>query len=189
MLNNSLCDCKTSIFAKVRLKLYNQGHNAGAALPSYTAYNTQIMQEKPAATRPPDTPPPRLLKQSETAQPAHAAGTGNSFQNNVGVASAAAGPDQAAATPPPGAGFRAPSTLLYGFVPITTTQKVTFPGVGAEAGGYRPYKQPSFAGGPATAPINYKPSYKPPGGGHPVLEAISRLLAPLTRTLGSLLRG
>ena len=95
----------------------------------------------------------------------------------------------AAATPPPGAGFRAPSTLLYGFVPITTTQKVTFPGAGAGAGGYRPYKQPTFAGGPATAPINYKPSYAPPGGGHPVLEAISRLLAPLTRTLGSLLRG
>ena len=169
------------------MKLYNQGHNAGAALPGYTAYNTppaapQITQERPAAARPPDTHPPSAVKLSETA---HAPGTGNSFQNNVGVASA----DQAAATPPPGAGFRAPSTLLYGFVPITTTQKVTFPGVGAGAGGYRPYKQPTFAGGPATAPINYKPSYAPPGGGHPVLEAISRLLAPLTRTLGSLLRG
>ena len=87
--------------------------------------------------------------------------------------------------------FQAPSTLLYGFVPITTTEKVTF---SPEA---RPPAQVNYNIRGKT-PVKYrqkpKPSYKPPNSAsrrpkHLVLDAISKLLEPITQTLNNLLRG
>ena len=104
--------------------------------------------------------------------------------------------------------FKPPSTLLYGFVPMTT-EKVTSFNPPQTISGAQPvnYNSGSVVG--ASKPINYqkpnkkpsykpgnnsKPSYKPSAGDkrnpkHLVIDVISKFLAPITETLNNLLRG
>ena len=102
--------------------------------------------------------------------------------------------------------FKPPSTLLYGFVPMTTEKVTSFNPLQTISGPQSVRPSGSVAG---ATPINYKkpskkPSYKPgnkskpsykPSPGHKrnpkhlVIDAISRLLAPITETLSNLLRG
>ena len=84
--------------------------------------------------------------------------------------------------------FRAPTTLLYGFKPMTTTESV------APSGVSRPinyYSQSSQDQSPPDPPVKYKQSYKP-NRRKPknlLLQTISSLLRPITQTITNLLRG
>ena len=101
--------------------------------------------------------------------------------------------------------FKPPSTLLYGFVPMTT-EKVTSYNPPQTILGAQPVNYNSGSAAGASKPINYqkpnkkpsykpgnnsKPSYKPSAGDkrNPVIDAISKFLAPITETLSNLLRG
>ena len=93
-------------------------------------------------------------------------------------------------TPIPAASdkFRPPSTFLYGFKPMTTTESVALSGSSIPINYYSP---PSPAAQVQSgAPVKYKPAYKPRRKPkNLVLEAISSLLEPITQTLTNLLRG
>ena len=104
--------------------------------------------------------------------------------------------------------FKPPSTLLYGFVPMTT-EKVTSYNPPQTISGAQPVNYSSGSVVGASKPINYqkpnkkpsykpgnnsKPSYKPSAGDkrnpkHLVIDVISKFLAPITETLNNLLRG
>ena len=104
--------------------------------------------------------------------------------------------------------FKPPSTLLYGFVPMTTEKVTSYNPPQTISGAQTPnYSSGSAVG--ASKPINYqkpnkkpsyrpgnksKPSYKPSAGDkrnpkHLVIDVISKFLAPITETLNNLLRG
>ena len=84
--------------------------------------------------------------------------------------------------------FRPPSTFLYGFKPMTTTESVALSGSSIPI---NYYSAPSPAAQVQSgAPVKYKPAYKPRRKPkNLVLEAISSLLEPITQTLTNLLRG
>ena len=81
--------------------------------------------------------------------------------------------------------FRPPTSLLYGFKPMTTTESV------ASSGASRPinyHKQTLQV--QSDSPVKYKPSYKPiRKPKNFVLETISSLLRPITQTITNLFRG
>lgn len=94
--------------------------------------------------------------------------------------------------------FKPPSTLIYGFKPLTTTRKTppaTFPSAQGSA------NRPSYTSNlqQNRGKVKYrnnkkKPSYKPPQSSnrkpkHLVLDVISKLLAPITDTINNLLKG
>ena len=121
--------------------------------------------------------------------------------------------------PPPTSQFKPPETLVYGFVPITSSsnEKLTFPsqGSGVSFSGpnlisqnvrkpkYKPsqnQRKPSYKASSTSSNQNkqkkkpsYKPSYKPSASQsrapkHIVLDVISKLLAPFTNTLNTILK-
>ena len=91
--------------------------------------------------------------------------------------------------------FRPPSTFLYGFKPMTTTESVALSGSSRPINYYSPPpplppSPPPVAQVESVASVKYKPAYKPARKPkHFVLEAISSLLEPITQTLTNLLRG
>ena len=84
--------------------------------------------------------------------------------------------------------FRPPSTFLYGFKPMTTTESVALSGSSRPIN-YYPVS-PAAPQVESGTPVRYKPAYKPRRKPKNfVLEAISSLLEPITQTLTNLLRG
>ena len=89
-------------------------------------------------------------------------------------------------SPPASDKFRPPTTFLYGFKPMTTTESVALSGPSRPINYYSPPPAPT----PVRGPVKYKPAYKPTRKPKNfVLEAISSLLKPITQTLTNLLRG